>query len=98
MSLKSYDSITHRTTISKFISPNQVFTLEEINRFFNGKDGNPMYVVVNGLVFDVTDRLNDFYDVFKFDDGENKEIEEHQVGKVNLLLNEVDLVGYIKYQ
>ena len=65
MPLKSYDDgKTHRATVSKLIYPNQVFTLEEINRFFNGKNGNPTYVVVNGLVFDITDRLNDFYEEF----------------------------------
>lgn len=98
MPLKSYDSTMQRTTVSKFILPNQVFTLKEISRFFNGKDGNPTYVVVNGLVFDITDRLTEFYEVLGLEDAENKEIKECQVGKVKMLVNEADLVGYIKRQ
>ena len=77
MPLKSYDDgKTHRATVSKLIYPNQVFTLEEINRFFNGKNGNPTYVVVNGLVFDITDRLNDFYEEFGYIDEVKTEIND----------------------
>lgn len=33
--------------------PLQVFTLEQLSHY-NGKDGNPAYVAVNGVVYDVT--------------------------------------------
>ena len=32
----------------------RVFTLEELAQY-NGKNGNPAYVAVNGIVYDVTD-------------------------------------------
>lgn len=32
----------------------QVFTLEELSQY-NGKDGNPAYVAVDGVVYDVSD-------------------------------------------
>ena len=74
MPLKSYDDgKTHRATVSKLIYPNQVFTLEEINRFFNGKNGNPTYVV-------------------------KTEINDCHLGKVKMLVNETNLVGYIKHK
>ena len=99
MPLKSYDDgKTHRATVSKLIYPNQVFTLEEINRFFNGKNGNPTYVVVNGLVFDITDRLNDFYEEFGYIDEVKTEINDCHLGKVKMLVNETNLVGYIKHK
>jgi len=34
-------------------SADRLFTAEELSRY-NGKDGNPAYVAVNGIVYDVT--------------------------------------------
>ena len=79
MPLKSYDDgKTHRATVSKLIYPNQVFTLEEINRFFN--------------------RLNDFYEEFGYIDEVKTEINDCHLGKVKMLVNETNLVGYIKHK
>jgi predicted heme/steroid binding protein len=36
-------------------SGEKVFTLEELAKY-DGKNGNPAYVAVNGVVYDVTDR------------------------------------------
>lgn len=42
---------------SNDIIPTRVFTLYELEHFYNGKNNTPSYLSANGLVFDVTHNL-----------------------------------------
>ncbi|HAX73758.1 MAG TPA: hypothetical protein DCY20_09580 [Firmicutes bacterium] len=37
---------------------NQVFSMEQLLKYYNGLNGNPLYIAIEGLVFDVTDLPN----------------------------------------
>lgn len=46
---------TTDTTIPTTI-PNRLFTLEELQKNYNGQDGRPAYIALCGIVFDVTNK------------------------------------------
>lgn len=53
--LRYMESIRPPEQPNQQITPNMSFTLEEIEKNYNGEDGKPSYVVVDDIVFDVSD-------------------------------------------
>ncbi len=52
---KEENDSTNATSENETSSPGtQIFTLEEL-KTYNGQDGNPAYVAIDGIVYDVTD-------------------------------------------
>lgn len=84
---------------NKNIIKRQEFTLEEIKQKYNGKDGNPSYVVVDGIVFDVTN-------IDEWSNGSHHGLsvgEEHTDSfyschgqKIDMLKKKLPIVGYLK--
>lgn len=84
---------------SNYSSKRQEFTLEEIKQKYNGENGNPSYVVVDGIVFDVTN-------IDEWANGSHHGLsvgEEHTESfyschgqKLDMLKKKLPIVGYLK--
>lgn len=82
----------------QIIPDNMKFTLEEIEKNYNGENGKPSYVVVDNVVFDVSDLgtwsggthhgLYAGYDL-------TKEFDTCHKGAIEMLKNVATIVGYI---
>ena len=53
--LRYLNSIRPTEEPSQVIPPNMMFTIEEIEQNYNGENGKPAYVIVDNIVFDVSD-------------------------------------------
>lgn len=98
----SYDlnySSEKSNSSNKNIIKRQEFTLEEIQQKYNGENANPSYVVVDGIVFDVTN-------IDEWANGSHYGLsvgEEHTDSfyschgqKIDMLKKKLQIVGYLK--
>lgn len=94
----SYLEMLKEQDIVEIISPNNSFTMEEIEKYYNGENGKPSYVAVNKIVYDLSniDSWNGgmHHGLFAGSDLTN-EFNSCHYGNVESLKNVAPIVGYI---
>lgn len=79
--------------------PNREFTLDELKNYYDGADGKPAYVAINGIVFDVSNvgawGGGTHFGLYA---GKNHTdiFDRHHDGLMGLLKEKAVMVGYIK--
>ncbi|MPM68958.1 hypothetical protein SDC9_115895 [bioreactor metagenome] len=81
------------------VPPNREFTPEELKEYYNGENGRPAYVVIDQIVFDVSNIGSwgggTHFGIYA---GENhtEVFNRHHLGNIQLLKDRVPMVGYLK--
>ncbi len=80
--------------------PNREYTLEELKKYYNGDDGNPAYVVVDGIVFDMSHvgawGGGTHHGLFAGYDHTKDFDTCHGAKMIKMLKEKVPMVGYLK--
>ena len=96
--LRYLNSIRPIEQSNQTIPLNMMFTIEEIEQNYNGENGNPAYVVVDNIVFDVSDigtwAGGTHHGLYAGNDL-STEFNTCHSGMIEMLKNIAPIVGYI---
>ncbi|WP_158534747.1 ferritin family protein [Romboutsia maritimum] len=87
------------TSNNENIMPNQLFTIEELQKFYNGENGRPAYVVIDKIVYDVSNigawGGGSHYGLFAGEDHTEEFLTCHAT-KIDKIKEKLPIVGYLK--
>lgn len=78
--------------------PNREFTIDELRNLYNGAEGRPSYVVVNDIVFDVSNVApwaGGSHFGLMAGENHNNIFNRHHDGRIEVLLANAPMVGYL---
>lgn len=96
--LRYLNSIRPTEEPNQTIPPNMIFTMEDIEQNYNGENGKPAYVVVDNIVFDVSN-IESWAGGTHFGLYSGKDLSQEfnscHKGAIQMLENVAPIVGYI---